>query len=112
MRLHLEPRHEAVVHEILRSTAPECDVWAFGSRAHGRGLKPFSDLDLAVIGGGDALGQRCAALRRAFEDSNLPFRVDVVEWASLDEAFRELIRRDSVVVQKALAPVPEERKAG
>ena len=113
MSLHLDPRHEAIVREILRSTAPDCEVWAFGSRAHGRGLKPFSDLDLAVIGGGNALGQRCAALRRALEDSSLPFRVDVVEWASLDDTFRELIRRERVVVQTSqLSPESEERKAG
>jgi len=87
------------VREILCSTAPGCEVWAFGSRAHGRGLKPFSDLDLAVMSSGNDLGQRCAALRRAFEDSSLPFRVDVVEWASLDDAFRDLIRRERVLLQ-------------
>lgn len=108
MSLHLDPRHEAVVREILRSVAPDCEVWVFGSRAHGRGLKPFSDLDLAVMSSGDAAGHRCAALRRAFEDSSLPFRVDVVEWASLDETFRDLIRRERAVVQTPqLAPAPE-----
>lgn len=108
MSLHLEPRHEAVLREILFSIAPDFEVWAFGSRAHGRGLKPFSDLDLVVMSSGEAASQRCAALRRAFEDSSLPFRVDVVEWQSLDETFRDLIRRERVVVQTPqLAPLPE-----
>ena len=113
MSLYLSVRHETILREILRSTAPDCDVWAFGSRAHGRGLKPFSDLDLAVRGGGNAPGHRCAALRCAFEDSNLPFRVDVVEWAWLDETFRELIQREHVVVQTPRpSPESEERGAG
>lgn len=99
LSLHLDPRHEDVVREILHSVAPDCEVWAFGSRAHGRGLKTFSDLDLVVTSSGEAAGQRCAALRRAFEDSSLPFRVDVVEWASLEETFRDLIQRERVVVQ-------------
>ena len=97
--LHLEPRHEAILREILSSTAPNCAVWAFGSRAHGRGLKPFSDLDLAVLGGESTPGERSAALRREFEDSSLPFRVDVLDWVQLDDTFRELIRLEHVVVQ-------------
>lgn len=108
MSLHLEPRHEVVVREILFRVAPDCEVWAFGSRAHSRGLKPFSDLDLVVMSAGEGVNRRCAELRRAFEDSSLPFRVDVVEWMSLDEAFRDIVRREGVLVQAPQrAPLPE-----
>lgn len=34
--------------------------------------------------------------RKAFEESELPFRVDVVDWAGLGSAFREAIARDAV----------------
>lgn len=105
MRLRLEPRHEAVVLGILESVAPDSEVWAFGSRVHGRGLKPFSDLDLVVIGTGDAVARSASALRRAFEESSLPFRVDVAEWETLDEAFREIVRREAVRV-RAPEPAP------
>jgi predicted nucleotidyltransferase len=106
--LRLDPTHEAIVREALRTIAPDCEVWAFGSRAHGRGLKRFSDLDLAVIGPPAAAERRCAALRRAFEDSSLPFRVDVVDWTAVDGTFRDIIRQERVVVQTPpLARVPE-----
>ena len=50
MPLDLEPRHFAMVLDILRRRVPERSVWAYGSRATGRHLKRFSDLDLAVEG--------------------------------------------------------------
>ena len=48
--MHLTPQERAGVLDILRRHLPGRTVWAFGSRVHGRRLKPFSDLDLAVIG--------------------------------------------------------------
>jgi len=75
-------------------------VWAFGSRVHGRGLKPFSDLDLAILGDTPLdLGRR-AAVGEAFSHSDLPFRVDVVDWATADATFRAVIERDHAVLQR------------
>jgi type I restriction enzyme S subunit len=34
----------------------------------------------------------------AFAESDLPFRVDVVDWARASEEFRAIIRRDHVPV--------------
>ena len=47
----MRPEHWAMVQDILRRHAPDCDVWAFGSRAR-HTAKPYSDLDLALRGAG------------------------------------------------------------
>ena len=87
-----------IVRGILQKHAPRYEVWAFGSRAKGT-AKPYSDLDLAVITEQPlALSDR-AALVDAFAESDLPWRVDVVDWASTSESFRRIIERDRVVVQ-------------
>ena len=39
-------------------------------------------------------------MREDFSESDLPYRVDVIDWASIDETFRRLIEREKVVVQK------------
>jgi predicted nucleotidyltransferase len=53
-------------------------AWIFGSRATGR-ARPYSDLDV-LISQPPLLGWReRAELVDAFEASNLPFKVDVVE---------------------------------
>ena len=57
---------------------PGAEVWVFGSRAVGR-ARPFSDVDLLVTRPSTLSWLKRADLRHAFEASDLPFRVDVVE---------------------------------
>jgi type I restriction enzyme S subunit len=47
---------------------------------------------------------RQAALAEAFSESDLPWRVDVVDWAATTEAFRKVMARDKVVLQSPGAP--------
>ncbi len=87
-----------LVCRILRKHVPGYPVWAFGSRVHGRNLKPFSDLDLAVISERPLRLDDLIAVRRAFSESDLPFRVDVVDYAAADVGFRSIIRAEHEVV--------------
>jgi uncharacterized protein len=89
--MKLGPEEQRIVRDILRKHVPDHTVWAFGSRVHGRNLKPFSDLDLAIITDEALALDRLLDLRAAFSESDLPFRVDVVDWASADPAFRAII---------------------
>lgn len=81
----------ALVKTILQTHIPEYKVWAFGSRVQGRRLKPFSDLDLAVVTDKPLELDRYCELREAFAESDLPFRVDIVDWACATPGFREII---------------------
>jgi predicted nucleotidyltransferase len=85
------------VREILRAHVPECEVWVFGSRA-GVGAKPFSDLDLAVVSSTPLPVRRLALLDNAFEESDLPIKVDVVDWQSAPSAVRERIAENHEVI--------------
>ncbi len=49
--LHLTETQLDEVPAILERIVPEARVLAFGSRVHGRNLKSFSDLDLAIVQG-------------------------------------------------------------
>ena len=83
---------------ILQKHVPQYEVWAFGSRAKWT-AKPHSDLDLAVITAQPLTLDVGAALADAFAESDLPWRVDVADWASTSESFRRIMERDKVVVQ-------------
>ncbi len=96
--LFLAQRHREELLHILQTYVPEQDVWAFGSRATGKHLGRFSDLDLAV---------ECAiepsvryALKDALDESKLPIRVDFVELDRVDAAFAAHIRQDFVLVRR------------
>lgn len=100
--IEINPSDWADVVRILREQVPGVEVWAFGSRAR-RTAKPYSDLDLALMTRQPLTLEQLASITDAFETSDLPIRVDVVDWASTSEAFRRIIERDRVVVQTAAA---------
>ncbi|MBF0627410.1 MAG: nucleotidyltransferase domain-containing protein [Magnetococcales bacterium] len=97
--IDLLPEHWEIVREILQRLVPDRAVWAFGSRARWM-AKPYSDLDLAILGEESLMLGTLADLHEAFGASDLPFKVDVVEWAMTAEGFRRIVERDAVVVQK------------
>lgn len=97
----LRPDHWDIVRSALRRHVPDREVVAFGSRATWT-AKDYSDLDLAVMGEEPLSLRTAAALDESLGDSDLPFRVDVVEWARIDGGFRKIIRRHGVLVQGAV----------
>ena len=84
---------------ILQEHVPALEVWAFGSRAR-RTAKPYSDLDLVLITQKPLSLEELASITHAFDSSDLPLRVDVVDWPTTSETFRKIIERDKVVVQR------------
>jgi predicted nucleotidyltransferase len=99
--MHIDPASLETVLGILREQVPEYEVRAFGSRVHGRALKRFSDLDLVVITDSPLDPLRLADLKEAFSESDLPFKVDVLDWSVTNERFRRVIEKEWVVVRAA-----------
>lgn len=101
--LVLTPRHLAMLLELLHRHVPDAEVWAYGSRVNGD-CHDASDLDL-VVRNPVALNESqpgLSDLKEALVESNLPIRVEVVDWARIPEAFRREIERAYVVVQGGL----------
>ena len=80
----------ALVCDMLRRHLPGRKIVAFGSRTNGR-ARPFSDLDLCVMGDTPVEEESLFALREALEDSPLPIKVDLIVWASVQPEFRKII---------------------
>lgn len=97
--IDIRPDHWQIVRDILRKHVPQYEVWAFGSRAKWL-AKQYSDLDLAIITDRPLSLAISAALADDFSESDLPWKVDVVDWATTGESFRKIIERDKVVVQE------------
>ena len=98
MSLSLRPDHERMVREVLAQYLPAgFAVRVFGSR--GRGApKPYSDLDLALDGDAPLSLAALADLAEAFSQSDLPFKVDIVDLRSVGPALRAAIERDGVAL--------------
>ena len=101
-RLDMRPQHLALLRELLQQHLPHAEVWAYGSRVNGNGHEA-SDLDLVVRQPADLKQEtpQLGEMREAFIESNLPIRVEVVDWARLPASFHREIEQGYVVVQGA-----------
>ena len=98
--LDVRPQEWETVRRILQRLVPDREVWAFGSRVDGRAWA-FSDLDLAIVGDQPLPAARRAELREAFVESELPWKVDLVDWPAVSEGFRRRVGDRRVRLQAA-----------
>jgi predicted nucleotidyltransferase len=91
-RWGLSDKTVQVIKEILAREPAVQKAILFGSRAKGN-FKPGSDIDLAIVGEEVSL-DTISRLRRAFEESPIPYEADLCWLAQVDEpALREHIAR-------------------
>jgi len=96
--LGLDPLDVSVLLAVLKQYAPGAEVWAFGSRVSGN-ARPFSDLDVVLVQDEPLDAQTCAELHYALSESDLPVKVDVVEWSRTKPSFREIILQNHIVLK-------------
>jgi predicted nucleotidyltransferase len=93
--------HRWLVLNILRAhLPPSTKAWVFGSRATGRAGR-YSDLDLAIDAGRRLTLDETAGLSEAFSESDLPYRVDVVDWHDINDRWRQKIVAERVALTEA-----------
>ena len=94
----IRPDHLAIVQGILRTHLPAgFKVWVFGSRANWT-TKDSSDLDLAVEGAVRLDHKSMIGLEVAFEESDLPHTVDVVDLKAVSSNFRQIVEGQRVLL--------------
>ena len=94
--IDIAPAHLKMVEMILSEFVPDCEVRAFGSRCNGTARK-YSDLDLCVCGNEKLDWKLLANLKDALMESDLPFRVDLLDYHAIPEHFRKNIDNGEVV---------------
>jgi hypothetical protein len=90
--MNVSERDLTTLRAILRRSFPRAGVqfYLFGSRVNG-GARPDSDLDVLIVSDVPVPPRVLGDVREAFEESRLPFRVDVVDAGSLSDDFHRRI---------------------
>ena len=96
--IDLAPEQLEIVRRLLAVQVPDCEVRAFGSLVTGN-ARPYSDLDLVLLGPARLSLGRLAALREAFAESELAIRVDVIDWNAISKNFRNIIAAQFEILQ-------------
>jgi type I restriction enzyme S subunit len=99
-------RHLRYLLEQIEWNIPKSTVWAFGSRVKWS-HRPESDLDLAVLCDKDTARKGIPKLNDAFQESDLPFKVQIADFNRLPKNMQENIRKNYIVLyQPSEEPLP------
>lgn len=93
--LYIEDAYKKIIWDIIKKYP--YTFYAFGSRVTGK-HKKFSDLDIFIeeqVKNNDAF-----YIKDDFENSNLPFIVDVIQKQYCKQDFITLIKKDMVILNK------------
>ena len=94
--IDIRAEHLRIVQDVLRQHLPNgVKVWVFGSRASWM-TKDSSDLDLALEGETCVLPRTLSMLEAAFEESDLPFGVDIVDISRIGKSFRQIVAKQRI----------------
>lgn len=89
--IDIADEHAAIVRDILRRYLPAGSrALAFGSRVTG-GARRYSDLDLAIESARPLGLDLTGRIAEAFSESDLPYKVDIVDLSIVDPDFRPRI---------------------
>lgn len=86
------------IRKIFDKTLPQgIHVYLFGSRARGTNRK-YSDMDLALESSSAIASDVMLKLYDEFEESDLPFRTEIVDILKVDADFRDHIQPDLIKI--------------
>lgn len=94
--IDIEPRHLTALRSILARYLPYKNIWAYGSRVKWC-AKETSDLDCVVF---DATSSEIFEAQDALDESLIPFEVQLLNWETIPEYFKENVSKKYFVLRK------------
>ena len=96
--IDITPQQRKSILSLLETFLPNTTAWVYGSRVKWTS-KPNSDLDMVVFSTSNQVG-KVSLLQEAFDESDLPFRIDLHVWNDVPDQFRKNIEAERVVLFK------------
>ena len=89
-----------IIINILNAHIKKGKVYAFGSR-YKNNNKKFSDFDIAIDTGEKLSFEFLNILKDAFEESDLPYRVDIIDYNNISDRFKKIIDGGNEIIYNA-----------
>jgi type I restriction enzyme S subunit len=93
--IDIESRHLKMVKSAFARYLPYKQVWAYGSRVKWT-ASHASDLDCVVFGATDS---EIANAKEAFDESDIPFEVQLLNWETIPDDFKKNIKEGYFVLR-------------
>ncbi len=96
-QIAVSARHMQYLLDEIHRHIPKVMVWAFGSRVTGQ-HRPASDLDLAIHCDKETARKDLPALNEVLIESDLPFKVQILDFNRLPENMQATIKTKYIVL--------------
>lgn len=97
MTIQLTEEELDLIKKTLRSTLVGAKFYLFGSRAKGT-AKLYSDADIVIVSDQIVPLEVLSALNERLSESDLVFKVDLVDWQRISPEFRNKIKSEWVEI--------------
>ncbi len=97
--MELNPEYKKKIVAVLTALFPDATIYLFGSRARGTHYAR-SDIDIALDTGKPLLRVDVGEARDMLAESNIPYKIDVVDVHSVSQEMREAIYREGIIWRK------------
>jgi ribosomal protein S18 acetylase RimI-like enzyme/predicted nucleotidyltransferase len=94
MSLQIQQNHLYIIKEILKEY--DFSFFAFGSRVIGNN-KQLSDLDIFYFE--DIPNIEIFKIEEAFEESDLPFKIDIISFKKCDQSFQKILLKNYLCIK-------------
>ena len=89
---------KGIVNDVFKGE--DATVILFGSRARGDYLET-SDVDIGILPGREVDKSKIALFRERLENSNIPYKMDVVDLSRASKEFTQVVLKEGVVIWKS-----------
>ena len=76
--------------KIINKHVDNCEIRVFGSRVKGNS-KRYSDIDICIVAASEIGWKTLCIIKEEFAGSELPYRVDVIDWNGVGDNFKRII---------------------
>jgi len=97
--MELDPKYKLKIIAVLSALFPDATIYLFGSRARGTHYAR-SDIDVALDTGAKLPRVDVGEARDMLAESNIPYRIDVVDVRSVSEDMRKAILSEGIIWRK------------
>ena len=97
--INISEKHLAIIKSILEKY--NYSFYLFGSRITNK-IKRFSEVDLFYIV--DIPAKDISQLEEEFENSDLPYKVDLVDYNKCDPEFQHIMKTANICIQSGSKP--------
>ena len=88
-------KEQSIIRSILNEYTSKYDFFYYGSRVKGN-FRVLSDLDILIKSDSKVSLDDLETLKMLFDNSNLPYVVNLVDYNNIDKDFYNLIKNDLV----------------